>query len=377
MEQHRYMQVNQTLLSNANMNESDAVEIKVDNPTKGVENIPLFVTAGTLIGGLDYNEYIAECLEMSKSVEIDGILAQTSNYYEIAEETMKEMVRYIFEKNDIAAFSGRAFIGTGVSYGMDVGLAGLTGGTNITSVDAVSSAVTFVILFVVDLYRWSNDDITLEQLGVNTGEHVLGVSAQMGGSLLGALVGVNIGLVAGVVTFPFVVMPVVLFAILGGFGADLLVRTCYRKAIQWWKKRKFLEEIAVLEKNASNELGINLETMSFKEAHRVFRKQQIATHPDKHNNSPDSNLQFMAVIANWMVIREHYARAGKLYDDNNGASIEIRIAIYAMMVWRKGTWELVRTWFGKKTNAPVNDLPLTPPKHNEPHEFVRLRYIYL
>ena len=392
IEKHRYVQIHQTLVGDA-LEKDEVVQVKIDDPTKGVDNVPLFLplrvttdvvsnrfelTITSPVTGMlsqSMNDDIIHRLELTKTVSVNGILTQSMDY--ITTDEMKQMVRHIFEKNDLYAYSGRALIGTGVSYGMDIALQGMNGCVNITGVDAISSAIAFSILFTVDVYRWANDEISLEQLCVNTGEHVLGVSAQMGGSLLGAIAGAKLGLLVGAPIGPYCLIPVFLFAILGGFGADLLVRSCYRKITEGYKKNKAKKEILVLETKAALQLGINMTTHTFNDALRIFRRLQEDSHPSHHNNSAESNYKFGSVIANWSVVREHYSRAGKMYGDDG--SLEIRIAVYTMSVWDKvsSSWQIKRTWFSEKTNAKINDLPLKTPLLNEQREVVRLRYIYL
>jgi len=275
----------------------------------------------------------------------------------------RHMVQRTVEGQDGTGMAARSAVGVVA----DVVVVGAFGFSSLSHTNAATNLVVCLILSSIDVYRWSKGDITWDQLACNIGEHTVGCSAALGGSIGGAALGSMVG-------GPLAPVTMILGALLGGFFGDFTARRTYRGAITACTKGEETEDEARLRaiNDAAVTLGVDLQRDGFALAKRKFRRMILHSHPDRApaGDALQNAAEAARIIAAWQIVRGHYEARNQLGDGDGNKEPEALIIIWVMKTRRSANaaWEVVRTWFGEMDNAPV---------HHGQNEIVERKTVYM
>ena len=296
-----------------------------------------------LEGQLTEEERDYAIVELKKDVNLHAtlLILDVRNVHRHGwEQIVQSLVRHMAEGNDRNAMALRA----GVSAAGQVGqLAayGCEAATGVTRGDVALNAAVCLMLSVIEVYRWSRQEITTTEMMVRVGEHAFGCAAAAGGAAACGAVG-SIG---GPVGACF-------GAVAGSFLADFIARVVYQKGMHQWSQQEIEDCQARALGEAAAALGIDLAEDDYTVARNKYKRQILSAHPD-HN--PDANHdQACAFIAHWQIVRKHYADHAQ---EAAGARDESEVAVYVMVMKIRSSiddaWRVVRSWFGTARNATL------------------------
>jgi hypothetical protein len=296
---------------------------------------------------------------------LDSRLSETTKYQTL----IQHMTVRAVHDTDNTAIALRAGGQAVVSVGAAVASSGLTALTTFTETDCIGGIIIFCVLTSLELYRCAKGELSLQEMGKNIGEHVVGTGASIAGAY-GAALATNVvlnmefALSGATVATSLGPAGTVLGLILGlgvGFGMDYFARKGYRHffpseqqeeemRLEEMERQQTPEEIA---RGAAKQLNVDLATHSMAEAQSRFRRKLLSVHPDKNPNAtPEEQDRLQEVtrttIACWAIVREHYKSTIKGPDDGPGIEEAFVVGnILRCFDPMKNAWLIARTWFGE------------------------------
>lgn len=310
---------------------------------------------------IDYERLHFLIFQLGNRNDIYAILMNDVNFHEVLkaldnklferiqiEERVRSIVNYTITSPDTNAIVGRAVAATIVNTATAAIYKTVT-----VSGDITVSIFSSVIFSMIDVYRWSQRELSTGELFKNIGEHVVGNASGVGGFYAGAAVGVVVGTAVPVVGS---LVCGIVFGILGGIIFDASGRFLYRQVLpanrtadtETIETREVLltpKEIAL---KASTVLGVDIEEDTYDVARKKYHKKLLEYHPDKNINvSADRRAEIMKqyenVIACWQVVSRYYIDNATTEES---AFIDV-FYLYLHVIRNNidGIWKVTRTFY--------------------------------
>jgi len=308
-------------------------------------------------------------VELTKDVNLhQTLMTLDAEYFQKCvtyEELAQCIIRRVSQGHDACATGARAVL-SGAADTLQIAVLGVRSVTNMSFANFAVNATLALMLSSVELYRWAIDELSMNEMALNVGEHWAGCAAAVGG----AAVGYGLGVYAG----PMAPVACPVFAVAGSVLADFLSRKLY----QWMTKKAVGHEVDVQKaealKVAASHLGIDLEQDGFEEAKEKFRRQIRVDHPDK-NTDPTSGNRVQSekaadVIAHWQIVRAHYKDKSKkadipLFGSDREDCAEVAVHIHTLKKRNNVSenWKVVRAWFGDLQEALAQETTFEKIEH--------------